>query len=387
NMWEERAETRPFREFSPNWGAIVQKMYSPSGRYLFQLHQDQHGPFTALVWNFETQEYLKVETGETKVPFSPLSFTPDEKYIVIPVRNVAEVWPAHGNWPVAYKLPAPFSITQAFFGRQGENIYAETANGNVYKWDLQGYPIARLGTSDRELGTVFIGPSGKNIVLQYTDNDPGAVEAWSIGEAGWTRQSGTFKLSKNEKTVTGSDGNDIDISNYVKVDYNTYRYDRYGATKTTSADGKYDITIDNKSKSVTIRSKGEKETLLELLGHELWIESVSFSPDGRFILTTSNDEMILWDWNGNNVFSVPEGGIAGFLPDGRSIFRWPTPYMEYYQIGQIDLFTIDVDELVNWADGHGIYKLSEEDKRKYGVVDSAELNMTHANQGLNEGYY
>ncbi|MCO6480796.1 MAG: hypothetical protein J5I94_29410 [Phaeodactylibacter sp.] len=140
NMWEEREETRPFREYSPNWGGIVQRMYSPGGKYLFQLHQDQHGPFTATVWNFDTEEYLEVVAGETKVPFSPYSFTPDEQYIVIPVRNAVEVWPAQGRWPVAFKLPAPFYLTQAFFDEQGRNIYAETANGNVYKWNLNGSP-------------------------------------------------------------------------------------------------------------------------------------------------------------------------------------------------------------------------------------------------------
>lgn len=79
--------------------------------------------------------------------------------------------------------------------------------------------------------------------------------------------------------------------------------------------------------------------------------------------------MILWDWNGNNVFSLPRGGIAGFLPGGQSIFRWPTTYMEYYEIGQIDLFTIDVEGLVDWTDENAVYQLSEEDKRKYGVVE------------------
>lgn len=369
NRMEERAESRPFREFMPNWGAIVQKFYSPRDQYLFQLHQDQHGPFTALVWNFDTQEYLKVEIGEARATFSPYSFSPDEKYIVIPVRNVAEAWPAGGRLPAEYKLPAPFYLSQAFFDEQGKNIYAETANGNVYKWNLEGYPIARLGIPDRELGAVFIGSDGKNIVLNYPEGyDDAAAEAWSEEGGRWTKQIGSFILSKDEKSVTGG-GNPIDISSYKKVDYNTYRYSRYGVTRDTSANGQYEVVIDNKSKSITIHPLGQPETLLELLGHERWIESVSFSPDGRFILTSSNNEMILWDWDGNNVFSLPRGGIAGFLPGGGSIFLWPTTYMEYYEIGQIDLFTIDVKELVNWADENEVYQLSEEDRRKYGVVE------------------
>ena len=366
---DEREESRPFREFMPNWGAIVQKFYSPRDQFLFQLHQDQHGPFTATVWNFDTQEYLKVEIGEAPAMFSPYSFTPDEQHIVIPARKVAEVWPAGGRLPVVCKLPAPFYLTQAFFDEQAKNIYAETSNGNVYKWNLEGYPIARLGIPDRELGAVFIGSDGKNIVLNYPEGyDDAAAEAWSEEGGRWTKQIGSFILSKDEKSVTGG-GNPIDISSYKKVDYNTYRYSRYGVTRDTSANGQYEVVIDNKSKSITIHPLGQPETLLELLGHERWIESVSFSPDGRFILTSSNNEMILWDWDGNNVFSLPRGGIAGFLPGGGSIFLWPTTYMEYYEIGQIDLFTIDVKELVNWADENEVYQLSEEDRRKYGVVE------------------
>lgn len=366
---EEREESRPFREFMPNWGAIVQKFYSPGGRYLFQLHQDQHGPFTATVWNFDTQEYLEVEIGETKAMFSPYSFTPDEERIVIPVRNVAEVWPAGGRLPVACQLPAPFYLSRAFFDEQGKNIYAETSNGYVYKWNLEGYPIARLGDPGRDLGAVFFDPSGKNIVLGYPDGyDAAAAEAWSEEGGAWTKQSGAFQLSKDKKTVSGA-GGPMNISNYIPVDHKTYNYSRNGATRDTSANGQYEVVIDNKSRSVAIHPFGKPETLLELQAHELWIESVSFSPDGHFILTTSNNESKLWDWNGNNVFSLPRGGIAGFLPDGKSIFLWPTTYMEYYEIGQIELFTVDVEELVDWANENDIYRLSEEDKKKYGVVE------------------
>ena len=370
DWYEEKEETRPFQEFSPGWGGIVQKFYSPQDQYLFQLHQDQHGPFTATVWNFESQNYLKVEIGETECSFSPYSFTPDEQQIVIPVRNVAEVWPAAGYQPAAYKLPAPFYLSQAFFDEQGNNIYAQTFNEEVYKWDLNGFPIARIGRDEQELSTLFLAPSGQGLVLAFFDvNGATEAEIWSKAGKGWEKQAGVYQLSKDQKTLSGGNAGPIDISDYTRIAYDTYKYSRYGTTKDTSANGEYEIEIDNKSKSITIHPLGQQETLVELLGHELWIESVSFSPDRRYILTTSNNELKLWDWNGNNVFTLNQGGIGGFLPDGNALFTWETVYMEYYQIGKIEIWPINVNELVEWADGHGIYKLSEADKQKYGIVE------------------
>jgi len=368
NRMEERAEPRPFREFSPNWGGIVQKFYSPQDQFLFQLHQDQHGPFTALVWDFDAQNYLAVEIGESPCTFSPYSFTPDEQHIVIPVRNVAEVWQSRGAESAAYKLPAPFYLSKAFFDEQGRNIYAETSNGNVYKWNLMGYPIARLGNPDQDLGAVWIDPAGKLMVLEYPEVRGGAsAEVWSKEGTEWKEQGGAFSLSKDKKTVLQEVGGPMDISNYIPLELASYP--RYGTTADTSANGLYEMIVDNDSKSLSIRRLGKEEAPLELPGHELWIESVSFSPDGKFILTTSNNELKMWDWKGNNVFSLSQGGVAGFLPDGHSIYIRATTYMEYYQIGQIELYTVAVGDLVDWADENGIYRLTEEDKRKYGVVE------------------
>nr|HQU60012.1 WD40 repeat domain-containing protein [Saprospiraceae bacterium] len=361
---EERPEPRTIDEFSPGWGAIVQKFYAPGDQFLFQLHQDQHGPFTALVWDFNAQHYLKVEIGETQSIFSPYSFTRDAKYVVIPVRNVAEVWPSEGALSPAYTLPAPFYLSKAFFDEQGQNIYAEASNGSVYKWDLKGYPIARLGNPDLDLIGAWIDPPGTHMALAF---DGGEAEWWSKEDSEWAKKPGTFQLSNDKKSLLAEGASPIALDGYTPLDLEAYS--RYGTTRDTSNNGQYEVIIDNDSKSLRIQRLGQAEAPLELLGHSLWIESVSFSPDGKYILTTSNDELKMWDWKGNKVFSLPQGGVAGFLPDGHSIYTKRTTYMEYYEIGQIELWTVDVKELERWANENDIYQLSAEDKRKYGVVE------------------
>ena len=91
-----------------------------------------------------------------------------------------------------------------------------------------------------------------------------------------------------------------------------------------SPDGRFIVTAsDDKAAIVWDAASGER--LRTLSGHSGWVNSAAFSPDGRFIVTASNDKTaIVWDAASGERLRTLSGHSdwvrsAAFSPDGRFI--------------------------------------------------------------------
>ena len=107
---------------------------------------------------------------------------------------------------------------------------------------------------------------------------------------------------------------------------------------------------------------------LTLKGHDGGVRSVFYSADGKRIVTASEDKTAkVWDANtGQELMTLKghEGYVlsAVYSPDGKRI---ATAGMD----GIVQIYTTDMDELLQIAESRVTRQLTAEEKEKYGVLD------------------
>jgi len=352
-----------------NWGLIAGHVFSGSGNHAILFHQDQHGPYSVELWDYQNlQRKFRQEVGENgDIGFSPASFSRDEKWVAIPNRNHVELYGLDNFYQPPILLKGPGLTGQALIDDATGMVYAQTMDGAVYAWDLRRFSMPKLGRDNAELESVFCDPAGEKFVLKWYGEEN--VEIWNKkGKRTALADEGeSLRLAPDASAILSGSEKMLDLASYSDLLSQKNSEYRRGAITRDTAAGEYGLAIDNRLKTVEVQALDGSHLPVTLKGHDLWIESVAVSPDGRFILTTSTGEIKLWDWNGNNYFSLDYGGRAGFLPDGKTIFVMETPYMEYYEVGSIRLLGFDPEEILNGIEGKDIYQLSEEDRRRFGV--------------------
>ena len=107
---------------------------------------------------------------------------------------------------------------------------------------------------------------------------------------------------------------------------------------------------------------------MTLTGHDGKVMSAAYSPDGARIVTASWDRTAkVWDAKTGQELTTLKGHedrvmSAVYSPDGKRI---ATAGMD----GIVQIYTTDMDELLQIAESRVTRQLTVEEKEKYGVLD------------------
>ena len=107
--------------------------------------------------------------------------------------------------------------------------------------------------------------------------------------------------------------------------------------------------------------------LMTLTGHEREVFSAAWSPNGKRIVTANRDNTAkLWDANtGKELMTLTghESGVfsAAWSPNGKRIATATA--------GIAQIYTTDMEELLQIAESRVTRQLTAEEKEKYGVLD------------------
>jgi WD40 repeat protein len=293
--------------------------FSPDGKYILTASSDD----TARIWDASGKLLVTLTTVINAY------WSPDSKYILTTSNNPNDsnssyLWNISGKKIQTFKGDNSKSIFNAGFSPDGKRIFL-SAYKTTSIWNLSGKITGKVEGED---GDGEFSPDGR---LFSTRNDD-TIKVWDSSDNILTEHNLFAELPRNQSNPRWSpDGRHIvtfgqdrkvriwDLSSRVSpVRINSPE----GITQASaSPDSKYIVTPTSKS-AIIWDKNGEQIT--RITGHSGMVTSANFSPNGKRVITASQDKTArVWDTSGKQLLllSGHEEQLAytAFSPDGKYI--------------------------------------------------------------------
>jgi WD40 repeat protein/serine/threonine protein kinase len=296
---------------------------------------------TANIWDMSTGSH-RLTLAQHAAPIDDLAFSPDERRLYSLDRSgILRVWDARlaplGELATLSVDPAVFDLEISPDGRQ---IALGNAGGPASVWDLA--TGERLHVMPGEFGAVYrvaYSPDGRRLATVGTDN---IIRIWSMpagallnsfsghgsGLAGGLfpgTMDVAFSPDGTRLVTAGADGLAIlwdAVSGQQLMTLAGHTDSLHSLA--WSPDGRYIATTsDEDDTSVRVWNATTGELIYELLGHVVRVWGLAFSPDSQTLITGGARGIIkAWDMaTGQNLFTVVDEadhiGTVTFTPDGQ----------------------------------------------------------------------
>jgi WD40 repeat protein len=362
-VWDARSGVL-VNKFIGHSSGIVDAEFSPSDRQLVTSSTDE----TARVWDTRTAGLVGVLTNHQNYVLRA-RFSPDGETVATASRDrIARIFALNGTLRVTL-VGHRERVTDVAFSTDGVSVATASADGTARLWDRRPQPdLVPLGAEKSGVGEVVFGADGRNVVSAGKD---GSVHVWRLGRphhpvttlspvlgveavaisgdgrrvvtaagvlkvrdvasgrsVSVLRDKGTVRalaLSRDggELAVVGQDGG-VHIRN-VKTGESSRTIGHDVAAASFSADGGRLVTAGGSDADPVARIWDVRSgrPLRTLVGHRVRLTSASFSPDGRYVVTTSYDhEARVWDARTGRPLRTLSGPFAvvndaAFSSDGR----------------------------------------------------------------------
>jgi WD40 repeat protein/serine/threonine protein kinase len=321
--------SRVYTQLEGHKGAVDSAVFSPDCKLVLTAGRDN----TAMVWDAESGRLLTTlihYPGLADKIYSA-AFSPDGTRIVTSGNNSAKLWETATG-----KLLFSFDISRllsALFSPDGKLIATTSWDGKAKIWDvasgraLLSFDIHSLdnGSKGRVVPVVF-SPDGKFVAGTSKD---GTVKVWS-SSSGKLVTSLVGHKERVSSIVFSPDGTRIYTGSLDKIVrvweavsgrlLNTIN----GHTCQTDPTGKYIVTSDYNTNTITIWDSLGTEPIASIDGYMDVNESAIFSPDGARIVTMNGNIAKVWESASGRLLALLDGHkgpvtTAIFSPDGARI--------------------------------------------------------------------
>lgn len=269
-------------------------------------------------------------------------FSPDGSRIVTASHDsTARVWDAEKGTEILLLKAHASPVVSASFSPDGRRIVTASHDATARIWDAgSGNEIAPLRGHTLPVNSAAFSPDGRRIVTASLDSTVRIWDAESAKEICRLNAQGDFALRASfnpdgrrivaalQSALIGLSGGDLNTA--VIWDLHSQEmiqcmkgHERAVRCAQYSPDGRRIVTA-SEDKSARIWEATTGKEVGALRGHEASINSALFSSDGDQIVTASDDGTVrIWDaGSGEEIVCLKEEGDVGsaaFSPDGRRI--------------------------------------------------------------------
>ena len=267
-----------------------------------------------------------------------VAFSPDGNYMATGGGfDRMKLWDLQGNELQSFKGHRN-GIKSICFSPDGQSILSGGWDGMAKLWDLEGNLIREYEQQGRKIYAVAFSPDGQSILVGGNDK---TATLWSIDGTllqtfkGHKEIVSAVDFSPDGQTIltAGMDGTIrlYPINGLAQLSLKG-KESRTGSTEgVISPDGKFILTKGKTDNNLIQLWTIEGVPVRTFEGHTDYITTLAFSPDGKFILSGSQDAQAkLWTVGGEliHTFRPFDHYVSqvGFSPDGQ--FLWMKGYRE-----------------------------------------------------------
>ncbi|EDR12082.1 uncharacterized protein LACBIDRAFT_314289 [Laccaria bicolor S238N-H82] len=324
---------------------VASVAFSPDGRHIVSGSWDK----TIRVWDAQTGQSVIDPLKGHDDRVTSVAFSPDGRHIVSGSNDkTVRVWDAQTGQSVMDPLKGHDAyVTSVRFSPDGRHIVSGSDDSTIRVWDAQtGQSVMDpfKGHNDT-VASVAFSPDGRHIVSGSWDKTIRVWDAqtvafspdgrhivsgsWDKTVRVWDAQTGQRVMGPLRRIVSGSWDETVrvwDAQTGQSVMDPFKGHDDYVASVAFSPDGRH-IVSGSWDKTIRVWDAQTGQSVMDpFKGHDDIVTSVAFSPDGRHIVSGSCDKTVrVWDaQTGQRVMGPFKGHddtvtSVAFSPDGRHI--------------------------------------------------------------------
>ncbi|GBO52900.1 high-affnity carbon uptake protein Hat/HatR [Pseudanabaena sp. lw0831] len=326
---------------------VLSIAFSPNGKMIASSSHDN----TIKLWDLEGRELITFTENHDNAPvmFTSLTFSPNGKIIASAFDNTIKLWDLEdttkaiifkGHADLGFVNSVAFSpyfpliasgstdntiklwnlegkelitltghsswINSVIFSPNGDMIASGSLDKTIKLWNLEGEELMTF-TDNSEIWDITFSPDSKMIASCNDDNE---IKLWSLQGSKLNIFTGSnvncVVFSPDCKTIAFNCRDEIKLKNLDSNNLLTLT-EYFGSIRDLafSPNGKMIVSgsNDNTIKLLNIESK----KTVSFTGHSSWVKSVIFSPNGKMIASGSNDNTIkLWNLQGEELLTMNE---------------------------------------------------------------------------------